>query len=171
MARERRINIPEPEFSKFLFSGTRFSWAWLLLRVYLGWQWLQAGWEKIMDPAWIGADAGTAIRGFVAGAKVPSAEGWYTAFLNLIGGHPVIFSATVAGGETLIGLALVLGAFTGIAAFCGAFLNFNYLLAGVVSVNPVFIIIELLLILAWRNAGWWGLDRYLLPKLGVPWKT
>jgi thiosulfate dehydrogenase [quinone] large subunit len=26
-----------------------------------------------------------------------------------------------------------------------------------------------MLILAWRNAGWYGLDRFVLPKLGTPW--
>jgi thiosulfate dehydrogenase (quinone) large subunit len=25
------------------------------------------------------------------------------------------------------------------------------------------------LILAWRVAGYYGVDRYLLPRLGVPW--
>ncbi len=31
-------------------------------------------------------------------------------------------------------------------------------------------IVEILLILAWKNAGYLGLDRYLLPALGTPWK-
>jgi thiosulfate dehydrogenase [quinone] large subunit len=26
-----------------------------------------------------------------------------------------------------------------------------------------------LLVLAWRNAGYYGLDRYVLPALGTPW--
>jgi thiosulfate dehydrogenase (quinone) large subunit len=26
------------------------------------------------------------------------------------------------------------------------------------------------LVLAWRNAGWIGLDRWLLPAVGTPWK-
>ena len=26
-----------------------------------------------------------------------------------------------------------------------------------------------LLVLAWRNAGWYGLDRWVLPALGTPW--
>jgi thiosulfate dehydrogenase [quinone] large subunit len=59
--------------------------------------------------------------------------------------------------------------FTGIAAFLGAFLNMNFLLAGAVSVNPIMLLIQLFLILAWRVAGWIGLDRMLLPLLGVPW--
>jgi thiosulfate dehydrogenase [quinone] large subunit len=31
------------------------------------------------------------------------------------------------------------------------------------------ILISGLLILAWRNAGWYGLDRWVLPALGTPW--
>ena len=31
------------------------------------------------------------------------------------------------------------------------------------------ILVSGLLILAWRNAGWYGLDRFVLPKLGTPW--
>jgi thiosulfate dehydrogenase (quinone) large subunit len=30
--------------------------------------------------------------------------------------------------------------------------------------------LSILLILAWKTAGWWGLDRWLLPMLGTPWK-
>jgi len=28
---------------------------------------------------------------------------------------------------------------------------------------------EVLLLMAWKNAGWWGLDRFVLPALGTPW--
>src|SRR5690606_34794301 len=31
------------------------------------------------------------------------------------------------------------------------------------------ILVSGLLVLAWRNAGWWGLDRFALPALGTPW--
>lgn len=31
------------------------------------------------------------------------------------------------------------------------------------------ILISMLLILAWKVAGWYGLDRWLLPRLGTPW--
>ena len=34
----------------------------------------------------------------------------------------------------------------------------------------LFIIISLVLIMAWRVAGWYGLDRIVLPKLGTPWQ-
>jgi thiosulfate dehydrogenase (quinone) large subunit len=82
----------------------------------------------------------------------------------------VWFSKIVVAGELLVGLALLLGAFTGIAAFIGGFMNWNFMMAGSASVNPVFFTLSVLLILAWKTAGYWGLDRWLLPTLGTPWK-
>ena len=32
------INLPEPKAIKFLFTDTRASWFWLLLRLFLGFQ-------------------------------------------------------------------------------------------------------------------------------------
>jgi thiosulfate dehydrogenase [quinone] large subunit len=58
---------------------------------------------------------------------------------------------------------------TGIAAFFGATMNMSYLLAGSTSTNPVMFAFAIGLILAWKMAGYHGLDRYLLPRLGVPW--
>jgi thiosulfate dehydrogenase [quinone] large subunit len=72
-------------------------------------------------------------------------------------------------GEMAIGVGLILGALTGIAAFFGATLNMTFLLAGTVSSNPILLLITMILILAWRVAGWIGVDYILLPRLGVPW--
>ena len=62
------ITIEEAPVSRFLFSDVRFSWFWLILRVYVGYQWLIAGYDKLIDPAWVGAKAGTALTGFVNNA-------------------------------------------------------------------------------------------------------
>lgn len=75
----------------------------------------------------------------------------------------------VTFGEVLIGLGLIFGVLTGIAAFFGVFMNLNFLLAGAVSINPVIGVLALFLVLAWRVAGYYGVDRYLLPLLGTPW--
>jgi thiosulfate dehydrogenase [quinone] large subunit len=32
-----------------------------------------------------------------------------------------------------------------------------------VSLNPIMLVIEILLLLAWRSAGWVGLDRWAIP--------
>ena len=66
------FTIEEAPVSRFLFSDVRFSWFWLILRVYVGYQWLIAGYDKLIDPAWVGAKAGTGIAGFVGGALTRS---------------------------------------------------------------------------------------------------
>ncbi len=171
------IEIPEPKLSRFLFSDTHISWLWLAARLYVGYEWIMAGWGKLGSPAWIGSDAGTAIKGFFEGAVQkaagahPAVSAWYGYFLtNIAIPHSVLFSYLITFGELAVGVGLVLGAFTGIAAFFGAFMNLNFLFAGTTSINPLLLLIQLFLILAWRNAGWWGLDRLLLPHLGVPWQ-
>lgn len=168
--------IPEPSLSRFLFADTRLAWLWVILRIYVGWIWLEAGWTKVMSPAWVGSKAGIAVAGFVHGALAkttgahPDVSGWYAVWLkDVVLPNASIFSHVVAYGEVLVGVGLILGAFTGIAAFFGAFMNMSYLFAGTVSVNPIMVLIQLFLILAWRVAGWWGLDRFILPLLGTPW--
>jgi thiosulfate dehydrogenase [quinone] large subunit len=174
---KNNIEIPEPPLSRLLFADTRLSFLWLVIRVYVGWEWLQAGLAKIQNSVWVGPKAGVAIQGFVGGALEktsglhPDVQSWYAEFLkNIVLPNASVFSHSVAFGETLVGVGLILGAFTGIAAFFGAFMNMNFLLAGTVSTNPILFFLELFLILAWRVAGWWGLDRFLLPLLGTPWK-
>jgi len=174
---EAVTSLPEPPLSKFLFADTRLSWVWLILRVYVSWTWLQAGYEKVMSPMWVGPHAGGALKGFVAGALPkatgahPDVSGWYAVWLkDVVLPNAGLFSHLVAFGELAVGLGLLFGLFTGIAAFFGATMNMNYLFAGTVSVNPILLLIELFLILAWRVAGWIGLDRWVLPMLGTPWK-
>lgn len=171
------VHIPEPKFARFLFADSRVAWVWIILRVYVGYEWFLAGWSKLNDEAWAGAQAGTAIKGFFAGVLTktsgahPGVSAWYGAFIeNFAMNHTVFFSYLITYGELAVGVALILGAFTGIAAFGGAFMNLNFLFAGTTSINPLLLLVQLFLILAWRNAGWLGLDRWLLPWFGVPWQ-
>jgi thiosulfate dehydrogenase [quinone] large subunit len=175
--RARTTHIPEPPLAKFIFADTRFAWFWLIVRLYVGWEWLRSGWEKFTSPLWNGAQAGTAVRGFLNGALQktntvnPDVSGWYAYFINHVAlPHAALFSYLVTYGEILVGVLLILGLLTGIAAFFGTFMNLNYLFAGTVSINPLLGLLGLFLILAWRVAGWYGLDRYVLPKLGTPWQ-
>lgn len=177
MAKDLSAEIPEPALSRFLFSNSRMGLIWLVFRLYVGYEWVIAGWAKVNNPVWVGPKAGVAIEGFLNGALAktsgPHADvsGWYAAFIHSVAlPNAALFSYMVAFGEVLVGIGLILGIFTGIAAFFGAFMNMNYLFAGTVSTNPVLFVIELFLILAWRTAGWIGLDRYVLPLLGTPWK-
>lgn len=169
--------LQDPPVAQALFGHVRWAWIWLILRVYVGWQWLTAGWGKLNNPAWTGDKAGAAITGFVqgaltkAGGEHPDVQAWYAWFLqNLVLPYADVWGYAVTIGEILVGIALILGIFTGIAAFFGSFMNMNYLLAGTVSTNPFLFAIATLLVLAWKTAGWWGLDRWVLPALGTPWR-
>ncbi len=162
---------------KYLFSNTRTAWLWLICRLYLGWIWLAAGLEKFASPVWLGDKAGTAVKGFVGGALAkttgphPDVTGWYATFLEkFVLDHSVFWSYLIVYGEILVGVALLFGLFTGVAAFFGAFMNFSFLFAGTVSTNPLMVLISLFLILAWKVAGYWGVDHWLLPALGTPWR-
>jgi thiosulfate dehydrogenase [quinone] large subunit len=57
-----------------------------------------------------------------------------------------------------------------VAAFFGGVMNWSFIMAGSASTNGMLFAIATWLVLAWRNAGWIGLDRWLLPLLGTPWK-
>ncbi len=171
------IEIGESKLSKFLFSSSGFAWFWLFARVYVGYEWFMAGWGKLGNAVWTGDKAGVAITGFLQGALSktsgphPDVSGWYAWFLqNVALPHASFFSHLVVYGELLVGIALILGVFTGIAAFFGSFMNLNYLFAGTVSINPLLLLVQLFLILAWKCAGHYGLDKYLLPALGTPWE-
>ena len=73
-------------------------------------------------------------------------------------------------GELAVGVGLIVGAFVGVAAFFGAFMNLNFMLAGTTSSNPVLFGLAVLLMLGWKVAGYYGLDRVLLPVVGTPWE-
>jgi len=168
--------IQESPISHFLFNNTKVSWMWLVIRLYVGYEWLVAGWAKVTSDAWVGSGAGSALSGFLTGALAktagahPDVQGWYASFLqSAVLGHPALWSNIVAWGELFVGVALIIGLFTGIAAFFGLFMNLNYLLAGTVSINPVLFTLSIGIILAWKVAGYIGVDHYLLPKLGTPW--
>lgn len=166
---------PEPKISKFLFASKWMAPIWTVLRVYLGWLWLSAGWGKITSPAWVGPEAGGAVRGFLNGALAltggdhPSVPGWYAWLIeNVFLPNAWLMSHLVAIGEVLIGVALIAGFLTGVSAFLGGLMNASFLLAGTVSTNPVMFILATWLVLAWRVAGYYGLDYFVLPRLGAP---
>lgn len=172
------IEIEEPPPARWLFAGTRGApIIWLIARLWLGYEWLVAGLDKIGNPAWM--SSGAALQGFAdnaittgaAGEHPQVAYGWYVNFLEWIRDSAYSWMAPlVSVSEVVIGIALILGAFTGLAAFVGVVLNFSFVFAGSAGVNPAFLVVGLLLVLAWRNAGWYGLDRFLLPRVGTPWQ-
>ena len=170
-------HIEDPPLARALFGDTRLAWIWAIVRIYVGWEWLSTGLEKAQTPAWVGAHAGSFLTVWVTRALTktqgahPDVQGWYAWFLSTaVLPHTAFWSYLVTYGEIAVGIALILGLFTGIAAFFGTTMNASYLLAGTVSTNPILFALGSLLVLAWKTAGWWGLDRYVLARVGTPWQ-
>ncbi len=174
--------VADPPFARFLFSDTRMAPVWFLVRMYVGFSWLDAGWHKVIET---GAKTnyiidGSGIYAFwqriaaipAAPAKSVITYDWYRSAIQfLVDNHwEGFFGKLIAFGETAVGVGLILGAFVGIAAVGGAFMNLNFMLAGSASTNPVLLLLGFLLVLAWKTAGFIGLDRILLPFVGTPWK-
>lgn len=166
---------PEPRISKILFASKASAPFWTVVRVYVGYLWLSAGWGKVTSSAWVGSEAGGAVTGFLNRALTlttgdhPSVQPWYAWMIeNIFLPNAALMSHLVAFGEVLVGIALILGFLTGISAFLGGFMNASFLLAGTVSTNPVMFILATWLVLAWRVAGYYGLDYWVLPRIGAP---
>jgi thiosulfate dehydrogenase (quinone) large subunit len=186
-----RQTFDDPKPVRFLFGSPLMGFFWMFLRIFLGWQWLNAGLHKVHGDGAIGwirdgtvngkeVNAGDSILGFWQRAVAIPETGapritydWYRDVLQYMIDHGWNgwMTYVIAWGEVFVGIALIIGAFTGFAAFFGASLNMNFMLAGTASTNPVLFGVAVLVVLAWKNAGYVGLDRWLLPALGTPWKA
>ena len=178
------VEVEAPGFARFLFSNTRAGLLWLPIRLFVGFAWLDGGLHKLfpegkaMGAGWL--DGGASLLAYwnnaVAipeGGRPPIAFEWYRDFLNFLIANDAQtwFGYLIVFGELAVGLGLIFGALTGFAAFFGAVMNMSFLLAGSAATNPVLFTLAIGLILAWRVAGWYGVDRWLLPRLGVPWRA
>jgi thiosulfate dehydrogenase [quinone] large subunit len=160
----------------WLYRSKAASVIWLIARVWLGYGWLNAGYQKLWGSEkaafWNGGGAG--VKGFatagVAGSKAGTggaSYGWFAGFLHgFVIPNASWIAKVVTISELVIGALLILGLFTGAAAVAGLALNVIYMFSGSSGVNPAYAIVAVLLILAWRNAGYLGLDRLALPTMG-----
>lgn len=151
-------------FNTWLRENKIAMWLLTVIRVYVGYEWLTAGWGKLTG----GFDAGGFLQGAIgkAAGDHPAVQGWWAAFLE----HAALpgvkfFNFIVPLGEFLVGLGLILGTFTTFAALMGLVMNAAFLFSGTVSTNAELLLLEVLIIVAAANAGKIGLDRYVLPYL------
>jgi thiosulfate dehydrogenase (quinone) large subunit len=149
---------------------------WLVARLWLGYGWLNAGYQKLWGSEkaafWNGGGAGVkgfataGVTGSTAGKGSGASYGWWAAFLhNFVIPNASWIAKVITVSELVIGALLILGLFTGAAAVAGLVLNLVYMFTGSAGVNPAYAIVAVLLILAWRNAGYLGLDRLVLPMM------
>jgi thiosulfate dehydrogenase [quinone] large subunit len=172
-----RGQIEDPVGWRLLLGNVFFALLWLPVRFFVGRDWLSAGWLKVVDPEW--TQSGAALQAYWERAvaipeqgRPPITYDWFRQFLQYMidNGWYTWFAKLIAWGEVLVGLGLLVGALVGIAAIFGTVMNFSFMLAGSASSNPVLFGLAVFLVLAWKVAGFWGLDRWLLPALGTPWQ-
>jgi thiosulfate dehydrogenase [quinone] large subunit len=151
-------------FNKLLRENKIVAGILTVLRLYLGYEWMTAGYHKLTG----GFDASGFLKGAIANpVKGPEGNvlyGWYVDFLQhmaLPNAH--IFNTIIPLGEFLVGLGLILGCLTTAAAFFALVMNFAYMFAGTISSNPMDILLGVFIIAAGYNTGRIGLDRWVIP--------
>ena len=119
---------------------------WLVLQLWLGYAWLQAGLGKVLGEkaaVWVGDKAGVVVTGFLQGALARATgesllvPAWYADFIrDMALLNAQVFSYLVAYGAVLVGLAQVVGVVINVAALMGIVINLSYLFADTISKNP-----------------------------------
>jgi thiosulfate dehydrogenase (quinone) large subunit len=152
---------------KFLRENVYAAGLMLLLRLYLGYEWMNAGIHKLTG----GFDAAGFLKGALGKPVMDKAtnELVYPTFIAFLEHFALpnvkLINIMIPLGETLVGLGLIIGALTGAAAFFGMLMNFMFLFAGTVSTNPWMILLGFIVFAAGTNAGRFGVDYYLMPLL------
>ena len=79
------------------------------------------------------------------------------------------FAPLITFGELAVGIGLLVGCPDGDRRLLRGAHEHVVPARRLSSTNPVLFTLAIGLILAWKVAGYYGLDRYLLPLLGTPW--
>ncbi|MFI8685150.1 DoxX family protein [Rossellomorea sp. NPDC077527] len=146
------------------WENQKVSVVWTMMRIWLGVQWLEAGWHKVNGDF----DASGFLQGALTKATGdhPAVQGWYAEFLNGVALPNVeLFNVLIPWGEIMVGIGLIVGFMTIPALIAGAFMNLNFLLAGTVSTNPILYTAAIILLFAGRGAYCWGADHWMIPYM------
>ncbi|WP_028402180.1 DoxX family protein [Ectobacillus panaciterrae] len=136
-----------------------------VLRVYLGYTWIMAGWGKITSGKF---DASGFLKGALAQAtgEHPAVQGWWVAFLkSAVIPNVELFNVLVTWGELLVGIGLLIGCFTKTTVFFGMMMNFSYMFSGSTSTNPQLVLLSIFILVSAMNAGRYGVDGIIMPTL------
>ena len=136
--------------------------AWLVLRIYLASIWMQFGLAKIRG-GWLRGDALDALLGAVAQGQTPAPFPFYAGVAEVLvqTGLAGLLSVLIPLAEVAIATAFLSGVLLVPAAVCAILINVNLILAGIASIHfdGRIIALQVLLLLAWRVAGYLGLGK------------
>lgn len=135
-----------------------------IVRVWLGFQWLEAGYSKIKS----GFEVGGFLQGVIVNATGdnPTVPGWYASFIEGFAlPNQELFNFLIPWGEFLVGLGLIMGLATIPAIIAGAFMNLNFMTAGMgwSSLDSKLFLVALFLLLMGKGRNYYGLDRFAFP--------
>jgi thiosulfate dehydrogenase [quinone] large subunit len=135
-----------------------YALGFLTARLFVGWQFLHAGWEKLVtEPGWLGSGHGASAKGFLTGAAAPAnstgahptVPAWFADVTHHVFlPHAEVMAYFIVLGELAVGLGLIVGLLTRTAAFFALTLNLAFLFAGSTGggISPLMVVAELLLI-------------------------
>jgi uncharacterized membrane protein YphA (DoxX/SURF4 family) len=142
------------------FRSTLTSPVWLVLRLYLASVWLQFGAGKIRG-GWLEGDGLHGLLSAVAAGGTPAPFPFYARVAELLvaTGMDRVLSVAIPLVEVGVGLAFLTGVLLVPAAIGATLLNVNLVLSGVATLHfdGRIIALQILLLLAWRVAGYLGL--------------
>jgi thiosulfate dehydrogenase [quinone] large subunit len=135
---------------------------WTAMRVWLGIMWLQAGVAKLWgaeNPAFL-HNSGAGVAGFAAHGS--PAYSWWGSFLHgFVVPNSGWIGILVALAEFFIGLGLVLGLFTRVAALSSLALLFTYVMSGTASVCAFYALFAIVILVTWRTSTLLGVDGFI----------
>ncbi|HEU0012869.1 MAG TPA: hypothetical protein VFQ45_04260 [Longimicrobium sp.] len=148
--------------ARWPFSNPCASPIWLGLRVYLGLVWLQFGLGKVRG-GWLTGNPMKGMLRAIADGHLRTRVPGYRRFAELL--LELELDRAISVGLPLFELAVALAFFSGVlvvpAAILATLMNVNLIVSGIASwhFDGRIIALQVLLLLAWRIAGYLGLAR------------
>ncbi|OON74167.1 DoxX family protein [Streptomyces tsukubensis] len=142
-------------------SATRY--ALLPLRVFLGVTFIYAGLDKLTDSSFMSASGAGSIGEMMHGARDSSA---IPALVDLALKSPAGFGYAIALGELAVGLGVLFGLLTRVAAVGGALISLSLWSTVSWATSPYYYGNDLIYLMAWlplvlAGASYWSLDSLL----------
>jgi len=148
--------------ARWLFASRLASPLWLGVRIYLGLVWLQFGLAKVRG-GWLTGDALHGLLDAVARGQTPAPIPAYRHVARALvdTGADRILSFAIPLTELLVAAAFFSGLLLVPAAVGAVLLNLNLILSGIATwqFDGRIILLQLLLLVAWRVAGFLGLGQ------------
>jgi thiosulfate dehydrogenase [quinone] large subunit len=152
----KRTNLPVWESLK---TSKLAALGWTAMRIWLGIMWIQAGTAKLWGAEAAGFlhNGGTGVAGFAAHGT--PAYTWWGSFLHsFVVPNAGWIGVLIAVAEFAIGIALVAGLFTRLAALGSLALLFTYVMSGTASVCAFYALFAIVILVMWRTSSWIGID-------------